>query len=757
MMSDHAAQTNEQSEGLGVVFSDTNANASSHPYMGKGMASWIQACRSSSSKGCENHNSALVGNIVGQFKEHDFLAVERVKFKEVKLLSFDMNQRYTGGFVGKLSSAADNVDLVSHSLQSDETTEGGWENFRITDKSSTRRDLELFDDEITFFERVSAESLAESSLKWKASASYHFQNLDANVSEFGHFPMFEINKKMETIMASRKKSTCGAMFIKMKKVNLPVCESTATSSLVELAPGSWHAANNMIDNAENAMRPYEGFQPNYAFNVSRNSFPAIHGCKCEKANTAACMFSCGLAYKVPENTNLSWMKRKLWCCFSNNKFITAVTKNNIDSMPTSFGIQWKSPKDGSTLVFRESSPNDFPCHSSTEEHENSIKDESSHRWLVGQKRLSQPDDSEMHLWPSKIPKCQMQDVSQPRSCRTLKSVGSGEGFRRFSSPINSLLVIDEMGLEHCHRELMMGNPALTHINDTALSEKFITPTNQNYGQKEIPIVPFVNFTSVESRRGPGGIGTHLMREDNESFTKAGSVYHSPHRSSSLLGKTFSRPPTCVASPNLSKCNCSSPSLAAEALCRNIETGTTDRVEQHASTERTTSASVEKTVDVSSSGNLVKACSRWVKRLQHNHSETLSLCAKMFKKCVDSSSELQNMSSSRMQNYNTMSHDDSRSMEDHKCDRTMKFSENDSPSIGDTEKALQSWIRRWRCNHSQVSPTALRPVASMAFQPSEKIEGKKFASIGAMALMGKAINNYKPCRIRRKDASLVWTT
>ncbi|XP_020700056.1 uncharacterized protein LOC110112241 isoform X1 [Dendrobium catenatum] len=725
MMSDHAAQTNEQGEGLGVAFSDTNANASSHPYMGKGMARWIQACRSSSSKGWENHNAALVGNVVDQFKEHDFLAVERVKIKEVKLLSFDMNQRYSGGYVGKLSSTAENVDLVSHFLQSDETIEGGWKNFRITDKSSTRRDLELFDDEITFFERVSAESLAESSLKWKASASYQFQNIDANVSDFEHFPMFEINKKMETIMASRKKSTCGSMFVKMKKVKLPVCESTATSSFVELTPGSWHAANNMIDNTENAMRPCEGFQPNYA-------------------------------YKVPENTNLSWMKRKLWCCFSNNKFITAVSKNNIDSMPTSFGILWKSSKDGSTLVFSESNPNDFPCHSSTEEQENSIKDESSHRWLVGQKRLSQPDDSDTHLWPSKIPKCQMQDVSQPRSCRTLKSVGSGEGFHRLSSPINSLLVVDEMGLDHCHRELMMGDSGLTHINDNALSEKFITPTNQNYGQKEITIVPFVNVTSVEGRRGPGGIGTHFMGEDKESFTKAGSVYHSPHRSSSLLGKPFSRPPTvcifcklqCVASPNLRKCNCTSPSLAAEAPCRNIETGTTDGVEQHPSTERTTSASVERTVDFSGSNNLVKTRSTWVKRLQHNQSETLTLCTKMFKKCVDSSSELQNMSSSRMHN---------RSMEDHKCDRTMTFSENDSPSTGDTEKALQAWIRRWRCNHSQAaSPTALRPVASVAFQPSENFEGKKFASIGAMALMGKAINNYKPCRIRRKDASLVWT-
>lgn len=76
MMSDHAAQTYEQGEDLGLICCDTKANASSHPYMGKGMAHWIQACRRSSSKGCGNHNAALVGNIVDQSKEHNLLAVE---------------------------------------------------------------------------------------------------------------------------------------------------------------------------------------------------------------------------------------------------------------------------------------------------------------------------------------------------------------------------------------------------------------------------------------------------------------------------------------------------------------------------------------------------------------------------------------------------------------------------------------------------------------------------------------------------------
>lgn len=99
--------------------------------------------------------------------------------------------------------------------------------------------------------------------------------------------------------------------------------------------------------------------------------------------------------------------------------------------------------------------------------------------------------------------------------------------------------------------------------------------------------------------------------------------------------------------------------------------------------------------------------------------------------------------SRKQNFNTVSNDANRCVKEHKFEKI--------------EEALQSWIKRWHCNHYQASPAALRPVALEEFKLSEKLEGKKFASVGAMALMGRAMNNYRPCRIRRIEASLVWTT
>lgn len=60
----------------------------------------------------------------------------------------------------------------------------------------------------------------------------------------------------------------------------------------------------------------------------------------------------------------------------------------------------------------------------------------------------------------------------------------------------------------------------------------------------------------------------------------------------------------------------------------------------------------------------------------------------------------------------------------------------------------SWIRRW-C-HGQHQ-TVKVPVAT------ERFEKKIFPSIAAMALMGKAMNGYRPCEFTKKGNFVVWKT
>lgn len=154
----------------------------------------------------------------------------------------------------------------------------------------------------------------------------------------------------------------------------------------------------------------------------------------------------------------------------------------------------------------------------------------------------------------------------------------------------------------------------------------------------------------------------------------------------------------------------------------------------------------------------KTRSRWIKRLQGNHSESLPLRSKRFKK-----SEKQ-QTFRRVQSHNPLSYCSLEFMkEEGKCKNSMVLSENVLPS-GDSDESVQLWLRRWCRNGGEKSQTTSSPSAPPKLHQEklsvllEKFEGKvSSASIGAMALMGKAMNNYRPCRLRREEGSLVWNT
>ncbi|XP_043708992.1 uncharacterized protein LOC122658150 [Telopea speciosissima] len=73
----------------------------------------------------------------------------------------------------------------------------------------------------------------------------------------------------------------------------------------------------------------------------------------------------------------------------------------------------------------------------------------------------------------------------------------------------------------------------------------------------------------------------------------------------------------------------------------------------------------------------------------------------------------------------------------------------------------SWIRRW-C-HNKTAAQLVKRGGNQVCEPQSskaalyELEKKQFPSIGAMALMGKAMNGYRPCVFRRKGPLVVWNT
>lgn len=71
-----------------------------------------------------------------------------------------------------------------------------------------------------------------------------------------------------------------------------------------------------------------------------------------------------------------------------------------------------------------------------------------------------------------------------------------------------------------------------------------------------------------------------------------------------------------------------------------------------------------------------------------------------------------------------------------------------------------WIRRW--SHKVFAPNK-NSEAAVVSQPQspkatfDQFQKKKFPSIAAMALMGKAMNGFNPCEFAKKGSFVVWHT
>lgn len=83
------------------------------------------------------------------------------------------------------------------------------------------------------------------------------------------------------------------------------------------------------------------------------------------------------------------------------------------------------------------------------------------------------------------------------------------------------------------------------------------------------------------------------------------------------------------------------------------------------------------------------------------------------------------------------------------------------SLKEDRNALlsHSWIKRWRHAQNTSSKNKTVPTESSETPKAshDHFEKKTFPSIAAMALMGKAMNGFRPCEFTKKGSFIVWNT
>lgn len=201
------------------------------------------------------------------------------------------------------------------------------------------------------------------------------------------------------------------------------------------------------------------------------------------------------------------------------------------------------------------------------------------------------------------------------------------------------------------------------------------------------------------------------------------------------------------------------------------------VDRETSTSRTHSLDVEQlfshadgnTRPKSSSGSLgPDPCSRWVKRLK--------LCT------LDSAHGTKSETTGETSSHEKVSDISRKIMKDSKTSSEVKMVDNaegqivpdppatvlsnDQSSFTEAKKAVEitlthPWIQRWK--HNQGACSQKRNELAELHEPKssnimlEEFQKKQFPSIGAMALMGKAMNSLNPSELMKKGPVIVWNT
>ncbi|XP_074275416.1 uncharacterized protein LOC141599332 [Silene latifolia] len=145
--------------------------------------------------------------------------------------------------------------------------------------------------------------------------------------------------------------------------------------------------------------------------------------------------------------------------------------------------------------------------------------------------------------------------------------------------------------------------------------------------------------------------------------------------------------------------------------------------------------------------------RWIKRLKLSSADTTGVATKS-SNGESSSPQKFNMFFNRIMKCNNESSD-------------LNLNKNHGKDHKESTVSGCSWIKRW-CQNSSSAPgpqprprTGSEPVVicephSLTFGQDEAAK-KQFPSIGALALMGKAMNGYQTCEFSKKGSVVVWNT
>ncbi|XP_073007636.1 uncharacterized protein [Typha latifolia] len=613
---------------------------------------------------------------------------------------------------------------------------------------------------------LSVHKLSDSAVDWEDINADRLLTSDNSDAEWDHFPMFDINRKIEGILNPKRRSEFGNPSGRFSEPPKSLNETMSSSHVMALSSKEHQfraqRMRHYVDKRMEPCRSSEGLLPCQDDLEGFDSQIKVHRLKGHGQNTRSCSYSedenissnsqC-LVEEHSLRTNFTGLKQYNRC--GNGKFMFSEVKSDSKVIGKSYSIPWSRTNGGSTKVPRLPSS--------------------------GTSRFN--DAKQFHQPLHKMPYCHIHDVQTQR----VNSVENVRGVsHRFSHATEYRLAEKSVAKAVTHKKQLIDSKNNTRVKRPALFEMLTLPAVQHDRKFQDSRSPQKSKSGQVYEDSGIGIDSNIEESQNELSGKTDTLYIDILQApSSSVGVASSGAKKGVMFPNMIYCESAATSPITQMISRDDETELLHINLQHAkSSDKAVSASkrepsisrtlslagdhIFKNQENSSSSvpteapECLEQSSRWLKRLGHNLSDSLAIGAKRLKVgCGPSTGELLGS----VINYNRSNSELMKYIKEQKGpDKKTELPNDCAGSSGVSVKSMQSWIGRWcRCDNPREArdqanvPTTLLSDPEKSNMVPENLEGRHFPSIAAMAMMGKAMNKFRPCEFQRRGTSVVWNT
>ncbi|XP_062218060.1 uncharacterized protein LOC133918280 [Phragmites australis] len=717
-MSDCVAKRFGKKEEFAILSSQSDLGKSSYHKHSPWMSHWTRASISAEPQ-CGNSCCPFeeIGD-VGYSKDCGTLPFELIKARVAE--RFMLGVSNAGASAGDTQQFNSKMWGVTHNVCQGVECKNDQVD-RSFESSMTQKNVNLYAANAVVSERFSVHKLSDISVNSRKVLSS--DNLS---SEWNHFPIFEINQKIDGILNPRR-SAVGTSpdkpFVPQKALKVKMCASNVmTFSSKEYQFHSHQITDENMNNCRSAVgiQSHEdnhiGLNSDHAGRELKGHLSIEESCSCSKNETNP---SCSLTDKRCASVKLKDLSH--WA--NENKFMFSASRKENENIETkklgpSGGCQ--KQQDFERVAFHgpvlDREYEMKPVNASAPSKGNAVETGCRANLLQPEENVNTHRvDSAMKLTES----CELPDNIE----NTLTMKSKGETLAAGKPP--KVKLTSSKRKPPCLFEMLT-------LPSKSQATRFKDPTSSGFAA-----------TSTQKL-------TNVPRDsDSPNMAKSEQIAPSSIRGVSSSSRGNETVNLSAENHNSSKATCAS--------------------EQEWSMSKTASMNLDLVFQIGRMGNPVSsaliespACSepsdKWLKRLRHNISDAHFLCSKrpkvgdgpqpgetctVFGREIDCDTHSANM-------INHVKEDQLR------YGRLMNQQNREGSPI--SAKSFNRWIGRW-CQggaptfHGTSNVEKQTPKSNT---PPNDLESQ-FPSIAAMAMMGRVMNKLRPCELQKRGPSVVWKT